>query len=125
MTNVTFIFSCDQRSFDVEVKSMEKIKDVFQSIVDETPEYNMNLKIDGFLLNGRKIEPDDKFIEVGIKKFDKINVMCDFKTFVRPKEVKKPSTPSIAKQLTPVKMFDHTKEVKKPSINNMTAVTVL
>ena len=109
MTNITFIFSCDQRSFNVEVKSLEK-KDFFQSIVDKTPEYNMNLKIDGFMLNGREIEPDDKFIEVGIKENDKTIVLCNFKKVEKQTEEKKSSTSSIIKQLTPV---------KKPSINKV------
>jgi hypothetical protein len=79
MINIIFKFSCDEKSYEIQVKSTEIIREAFQRLVRSKPEYYLKLKIKEITLKENNIDPDDTFLEVDASDKDIFFISCNFK----------------------------------------------
>ena len=77
---VFFHFTCDEKTYPTNVRSSDKIRDAYQSIVSGVPHYYMKLKVKKMTVNGFEVDPDDNFLEANIKDNDRITVISEFKS---------------------------------------------
>ena len=76
---VSFFFTCDQKTHPTKVHSTDKLRDAFRKIVSDVPEYYQKLRIKEMSLHGLTLDPDCTFLEMSISENDIITVECEFK----------------------------------------------
>ena len=79
MLTINFTFSCDQRTFPIEVKSTEIIREAYLKFLRTKPEYYKKILFKAMTLEGERLDPDEAFIDADIKNEDVIHILCDFK----------------------------------------------